>query len=738
MQTARTVTDGLQHTDQLMLSSTSSKGQDEHKNTNDDTVQNSDPDSCVSNEHKSVTSSEALGTRDALPVENTTAKDLVRSCVTIQQSTGKVTDNTAEQISGTSSDANTDKHVEQPDVKEFQHVPPENLISPDAIALKRVTEELLEAQNELIVLRTENEKLTLKLNEMCEEELQSVRQENELLKSKLKAMETESHPVQEPVPTENSVSSHLTPEYEDPSSIKPDDNRDGATLGREELQTAPESDPDKSTPEVQHESFSSAQIHCLQEQVQSMQAQIQSLAEENKRQVEELEFWRQTDLSPGETVDHHGDSGTIVLVREDQLLLSCSSNRILAQNRDTRTMVIHQSGPTEPNHLSSTQPVPDDQQKLCGACGHSNKSSGSTQEVVAQDSCKTTKVNISPKIDTMTVNNNNDAQPGVLDTDVAGGNSENSFRDSQLKTKSTEQADKDELQTALVIPEPETKANADSRQNNQQDTSQNVSGATERKAKVIDANQNNVLSETDDPQKSDLSGQEPEWKGTADLAQDRDDGEKTTPLQNDTAKVNKGESFVPAEGDRNWAPVQSAEVLESPGGRCLEGKDLREMRSLGTQTEEWEGENRGSSHIPREGQTLLHVSTQTEAEDPEKPRQEEEEEDGEEEAADSPPLSPALVTDAEKLLFSGSFPIPADPVHLAERIRRSRTRMSAAYDDTEYEPYGLPEVVMKGFADIPSGPACPYVLRRGLLGTEAVPLPLREQKEEEEEKEQDP
>ncbi|KAJ8405143.1 hypothetical protein AAFF_G00321340 [Aldrovandia affinis] len=64
-----------------------------------------------------------------------------------------------------------------------------------------------------------------------------------------------------------------------------------------------------------------------------------------------------------------------------------------------------------------------------------------------------------------------------------------------------------------------------------------------------------------------------------------------------------------------------------------------------------------------------------------------------------------------------------------KRIRRNRNRMSAAFDDTEYEPYGLPEVVMMGFADIPSGPACPYVLRRGLLGTSALPLPLREHAE---------
>ncbi|XP_075795170.1 uncharacterized protein LOC106732466 isoform X2 [Pelodiscus sinensis] len=48
---------------------------------------------------------------------------------------------------------------------------------------------------------------------------------------------------------------------------------------------------------------------------------------------------------------------------------------------------------------------------------------------------------------------------------------------------------------------------------------------------------------------------------------------------------------------------------------------------------------------------------------------------------------------------------------------RRREFISVAFDHTHYEPYGLPEVVMKGFADIPSGPSCPYVLRRGILGS---------------------
>nr|XP_057916009.1 centromere protein F [Doryrhamphus excisus] len=115
--------------------------------------------------------------------------------------------------------------------------------------------------------------------------------------------------------------------------------------------------------------------------------------------------------------------------------------------------------------------------------------------------------------------------------------------------------------------------------------------------------------------------------------------------------------------------------------------------------------------------------------------QTEDEED--EELDNAPPTAPRVETSEvretrDKMLFSTSFPIPADPVRLAERIRRNRTQLSAAFDDTEYEPYGLPEVVMKGFADIPTGPSCPYIVRRGLLGTVVVPVTQKEASPEDE------
>ncbi|XP_029917597.1 centromere protein F isoform X2 [Myripristis murdjan] len=152
----------------------------------------------------------------------------------------------------------------------------------------------------------------------------------------------------------------------------------------------------------------------------------------------------------------------------------------------------------------------------------------------------------------------------------------------------------------------------------------------------------------------------------------------------------------------------------------LETEGLGSMNNASTQTEE-------SLNPPKAptASELHHAYTQTEKEEQE-----------DEELVDSPPLSPVPPSEAtavaDKMLFSGSFPIPADPARLAERIRRNRSQLSAAFDDTEYEPYGLPEVVMKGFADIPSGPSCPYIVRRALLGTSAVPLPQRDPAQSEE------
>ncbi|KAJ4946230.1 hypothetical protein JOQ06_023898 [Pogonophryne albipinna] len=185
----------------------------------------------------------------------------------------------------------------------------------------------------------------------------------------------------------------------------------------------------------------------------------------------------------------------------------------------------------------------------------------------------------------------------------------------------------------------------------------------------------------------------------------------------ESLKVSGPKQTISSECPPEATPDALTATSETNTTHGSSGKHGRtEMKSVSSQTEE--------SLNPRSAPPELHCAhTQTEEEE-------------EEELVESPPVSPITRSDAAelglKVLFSGSFPIPSDPASLAERIRRNRTQLSAAFDDTEYEPYGLPEVVMKGFADIPSGPSCPYIVRRGLLGTSVVPAPQKDRRQEEE------
>ncbi|XP_055015263.1 centromere protein F isoform X2 [Boleophthalmus pectinirostris] len=191
------------------------------------------------------------------------------------------------------------------------------------------------------------------------------------------------------------------------------------------------------------------------------------------------------------------------------------------------------------------------------------------------------------------------------------------------------------------------------------------------------------------------------------------DKENTFPTQhnqrNDTKNVHRRLGIELSEvpdcstGNATSTGVKAIEFINNTG--------VDNMKCVSTQTESW--------CVPHE----VHCThTQTELME-------------EEAEMESPSVSPVPFDETHQpkdVMLTASFPIPADPARLAERIRRNRTQLSAAFDDTEYEPYGLPEVVMKGFADIPSGPSCPYIVRRGLLGTAVVPVPPKNTVEAEE------
>lgn len=178
-----------------------------------------------------------------------------------------------------------------------------------------------------------------------------------------------------------------------------------------------------------------------------------------------------------------------------------------------------------------------------------------------------------------------------------------------------------------------------------------------------------------------------------------DDLLTSTQAQRNTTKQESGPCPSPFSNTSNSVQREDNDVHQQAISEVtgvtgsIDKAGAKKVNSVCTQTEEC---NRGvvmEFGGPPQTPVVLHASTQTHGEQTTQPEKEEEQND---ECTESPPLSPTPASQTEKLLLSGSFPIPANPAHLAERIRRNRSRMSAAYDDTEYEPYGLPEVVMKG------------------------------------------
>ncbi|XP_008068279.1 centromere protein F [Carlito syrichta] len=69
-------------------------------------------------------------------------------------------------------------------------------------------------------------------------------------------------------------------------------------------------------------------------------------------------------------------------------------------------------------------------------------------------------------------------------------------------------------------------------------------------------------------------------------------------------------------------------------------------------------------------------------------------------------------------------PTPSTPETFSKKSRKavkSGGHRAGDAEDAEFEPEGLPEVVKKGFADIPTGKTSPYVLRRTTMATRTSP-----------------
>lgn len=455
---------------------------------------------------------------------------------------------------------------------------------------------------------------------------------------------------------------------------------DGASSGQEESVVSNENTEDEEMKERREtdESTGCAYERNTTADIHSLQEQIQAL----KDQIQNLSEQNRTLAEELELWkisamgEAENDSSPSITMREFEIFLPCKSTKLRAQQIGTMK---HQHT-TDTTHQCASEDGNDQTSLGETQMAHDLTESSKPAEGLVTGNNKSTDLGNTPECKRRSVNHSNETT-----SDVMTSNTKDGPLDLQQIAKANRQED------ALI----------------------NVSISSKYQTMT-------KLHKREPSQNSDLCTVDNQIGTTKTVALHKHEYHHG----NATDKPNNSHAAeVGSVSHRNEsAPGQKAEVSEVTGDPNR--TEVQGVHSAFTQTEEM-----GDPSVKH---PLIHTSTQTD-----NVQLDTDEDESDEEPTDSPPLSPTPLSVTNQTLLSKAFPM-TDPAHLAERIRQNRNRMSAAYDDTEYEPYGLPEVVMKGFADIPSGPACPYVLRRGLLGTDAMPLPLKEATPQEDDEDLEP
>ncbi|XP_041929425.1 centromere protein F-like [Alosa sapidissima] len=658
---------------------------------------------------------------------NFNEKQFVHTETTVQEGSGEAPLDTADPRLGRPAAALASGQLEHNSHNSTLLQSPADVQALDASTMTEAAEGSPESQREMDLLRAQNAQLTQALEEASVEELRSVRVENEQLKSRLKQLEAASVHAQDDGPAGREDDGALRPCREGQGDLSVQTSDADNTEERvppvqpvsvqPDATTVTETTVERSTEKesLGKETFGHSDTTSHEQQLQALLSELRRLTGENESQAEELELWRTaasgepSALLPGATAGRHGDGGSILVVREDHILLPCSTDKLGGQLLETRSMIHHHQSEEAGGHPSTTttqrqqdSPVPPKVEVDHGASVKSSES---------EDGELTDEVSSCHEVETMTKGSQRraeDLHSETPSTDRRGSNTKEKLCDSPTKTKTVlGQTDQVHQRAGPGAPGPDAKANSVSCTSNQAHSSTEASEDAARQTKADDSGPEAAHGQTLLRESVSAPACQAEL-GVGSVSVTPSGTSRSAETHQYCADAAE-EKLRPPEASRDGAEGQSSEVTGLERAQVS-----REVKSAATQTEETHAQS--PENTPQRA-AVLDASTQTDR----GPTEEEEDE-----VTDSPCPSPGAAAESEKLLLSSSFPIPANPAHLAERIRRNRNRMSAAYDDTEYEPYGLPEVVMKGFADIPSGPACPYVLRRGLLGTPAVALPARE------------
>ncbi|KAK2838654.1 hypothetical protein Q7C36_013468 [Tachysurus vachellii] len=673
-------------------------GDNQHGNVSaasDTTIRS--PVTLTTTEHVTPTSPDVHGRGSVHYTENILAEELPELLTAAQQDNGPAIENNTEKtLSSVESSFTETKELPEYLQKLLEHT------TDKTSTLKMVINRLHEAQNELSELKARHDQLTLQLQEVSKQDVQSFMQEHEQLKLKL-IKQIDGEPCFSESHLKQDETNDLINTKEESVSVT--DLEEKVVVGGGFDDSEPKCGHEHEQSE--NETCTSTHVHTLHEQLQALQSELQLLSDKNRDQAEELQLWRLSASTPEETLDQKSNSHPIVLVREEQLVLSCSSSALQCHTKQS-SMVQH-GGLFQP--MGYSEPGNAVHQRY-----HQTSSDKSTEdlppiltevELITDDN---SVINDHLKTETMSafLDLSSQIENCYPRNDVAYRN------DSNNQNKQMGQC-RDQLpgnQTCEITFSPESRED----------------GLPENgiQTKVIDPKHDTESAEGKDYYMSSLVRDDVEISTHSGKAQRNTTKQEHEPSP---AQGSQTTNFVQRENNA----VDQQGISEVTGS--IDKAGAKEVKNVCTQTEECNREVVMDFGGPQQRPVVLHASTQTHGEQTVQPEKEEEQSDA---CTESPPFFPTLASETEKLLLSGSFPIPANPAHLAERIRRNRSRMSAAYDETEYEPYGLPEVVMKGFADIPSGPACPYVLRRGLLGTDALPISIREPPFSEADEEIDP
>ncbi|XP_053486851.1 centromere protein F isoform X2 [Ictalurus furcatus] len=661
---------------------------------------NTSPVTLATKEHVTLTSSDVHGKDSDHYTDNTTAEELPELLTIAQQDNRHAIETNAENAqSAVVSSFTETKELPETLQKLLEHS------TVNTTTIKMVINRLHEEQNELSSLKAKHDQLTLQLHEVSRQDFLSLKQELEQLKLKLKQIDNE--PRLSEMDLKQDESNRLTNAEEESVSVA--DVEEKVVIDGSFEDNWPKCEDEHE--ENENETCISARIHSLHEQLQALRSELQLLSEKNRHQAEELQLWRLSAMTPEETLDQECNRSPIVVVREERLVLSCSPTMLHSQNIQ-RSMVQY-GGLSQP--IGYCEPLTTDHQRA-----YQTSSGKSTEdlplilkamELIADDNSAINDVNDHLKME-LEPTNGKSASPD-LSSEMENSDHRHDLAH-HIKQAGLSEDQQPGHQPCEIAFRPESRED----------------GLTEKgiKTKLIGPK---LHMESADGKGSDLSSLRYDEVVTA--TQSDQSHRNRTKQKNEHSPVLDSQTSISVQKEDN--AVDQQQISEITGfTSSIDKAGTKEVKSVCTQTEEYDREEVEDFGSPKQRPVVLHTSTQTHDEQ----AMQSEEEEQNDEYTESPPLSSAPAAEIKKLLFSGSFPIPADPVHLAERIRRNRSRMSAAYDDTEYEPYGLPEVVMKGFADIPSGPACPYVLRRGLLGTDALPISLREPPLTEAEEEIDP